>query len=184
MPLGHERFAKAESSILLLRADSCFQRFHTARVRSAYRTDPSRTSASSLIAAVSTGAPLIEMLFRRGDDWNALSVRARGAAVEDVVAVADVTAWYSADLLVVGRKFPLRGYFVGSMGEVEVWPRSPLFFGRRWPKILGPKTFQDVCCRANSSRIAEGLASAASCHEQPCRVDDAIVLRRSGVRLN
>jgi hypothetical protein len=39
MPLGHERFAKAESSILLLRADSCFQRFHTARVKLRHRAD-------------------------------------------------------------------------------------------------------------------------------------------------
>jgi hypothetical protein len=32
MPVAHERFAKVASSILLLRADDCSQRFHTARV--------------------------------------------------------------------------------------------------------------------------------------------------------
>jgi hypothetical protein len=33
-PLAHERFAKAASWILLLPADYCFQRFHTAWVAS------------------------------------------------------------------------------------------------------------------------------------------------------
>jgi hypothetical protein len=32
MPVAHERFAKAASSILLLRADDCLQCFYTARV--------------------------------------------------------------------------------------------------------------------------------------------------------
>jgi hypothetical protein len=34
MPFAHERSAKAASSILLLHADKCRQRFHTARVKS------------------------------------------------------------------------------------------------------------------------------------------------------
>ncbi len=34
MPLAHERFDEAASSILLLRADDCFSRSYTARVNS------------------------------------------------------------------------------------------------------------------------------------------------------